>query len=202
MKRRNKIALAILALFVGFIAYQIFLVPHCSHDYMECDRHMMEIYSALYKYSKDHDGKYPAKLEELHPKYIDLTKAKCTMYRGERNSLETGYYYISGLSRDSDERSPILFCKNYHLNGHGIGMYCAQFSILVNSYSIIHVTDDDLRKYDGRMRRYPYFRKFPYDGSKPTLELVRSLEESFPDEILGRVWMNVDKKNTTEKKED
>ena len=168
-----------------------FLVPASCHDYLECDSHMRAIWSALRKYADEHEGKYPERLEELHPEYIDLTKAKCTMCRARRDSLETGYYYIAGLGPEDNERKPLLFCERYHLNGHGPGTYRAQFSILLQGGGIAHVRDADIGKYDGPMRRYPYFRKFPYDGSRPTLELVRSLEDKFPERTRPDAWIDV-----------
>jgi hypothetical protein len=185
MKRKTVTSLGVaVALVVLFIFYMYFLKLSCCHDYMGCDSSMRQIYYALHEYAEEHDRKYPEQLADLHPKYIDLRKARCTMCRARGDSLETGYHYIAGLGLDDDKPEPILFCKRYHLNGHGPSTYCAQFEVLLNGDAIVHVRDRDLRKYDGPMRRYfLFFRRYPYDGSKPTLELVRLLEPQFPDEL-------------------
>jgi len=164
---------------------------------------MRDLWFALNDYAQDHDGELPVRLEELHPDYMDLRGIRCPMWRGKGDALETGYEYIPGQKLDRESNEPILFCKSYHINGHnflmtwpviGLDRYCAQFSILTSGYTIIHARTRDLRKYNGpARRRYLAFLKYPYDGSEPTLELVRSLEEEFPDEFAGSrysIWID------------
>ena len=165
-------------LIASFYAVSYFFIPSCCHDYMYCDVNMKDIWFALQKYSEDHQGKYPLKLEELHPKYIDLTRICCPMYTKDNNLTETGYTYIQNSDKN-DPKAPILYCKRYHLNGHGPDTYCAQFNVLTQSVGIEHIRYRDIRKYNGPMRRYKYFRQFPYDGSIPTLEIVQSMKKQF-----------------------
>ena len=192
MKRKTVGCLSIaIALPVLLFVFTFFFNPQCCHDYMRCESNMRRIYSSLHEYAKEHDRKYPEQLADLHPKYVDLREARCTMCRAERDSLETGYHYIPGLGLDDDKREPVLFCKRYHLSGHDPGSYSAQFGILLNDYTVVHARDQDLRKYDGPMRRYfLFFRRHPYDGSKPTLELVRSLKPRFLEESRQFIWID------------
>ena len=193
MKRKTVGCLSVaIGLPVLFFIFMFFLHPTCCHDYMTCDSHMRDIYFALHEYAEEHERKYPERLADLHPGYVNLRENTCTMWRAERDSLETGYHYIPGLGLDDDDNEPILFCRRYHLNGHGPRMYCAQFGILVNSYDIVHARDYDLRKYNGPMRRYfLLFGRYPYDGSTPTLELVRSLQRKFPERPSGMSFVDV-----------
>ena len=169
-----------------------FFRPGTCHDYVACDANMQKIWSALQDYAAENDDAYPDRLELLHPNYLDLRRARCPTYRGPRDSYDTGYQLVPDVAPGDGPRKPLLFCKRYHLNGEGPGTYMVQFGILLNGGAIIHVRDDDLGKYDGPMRRYRHFRKFPYDGSMPTLDLVRSVEHRFPDEIRTRDnWINL-----------
>jgi len=185
------------------LLFTFWVPPHCIHDYMECDSNMRDIWFALYDYAEDHDGELPAELRELHPDYIDLTTVRCPMQKKTDDPLQTGYYYIPGQKLDWDSAEPIFFCKNYHINGHGVNFggrwrigvdrYVAQFNILTTGHGLVHPRTSDLRKYDGPGRRqYLGFKAYPYDGSKPTFELVRSLEDKFPEPPINRAWISMD----------
>jgi len=180
-RRGKRLAwILVLSIPVLLFLHGYFIRPHfCVHDYMECDSNMRKIWLGLQTYAEGHDGDYPERLENLHPTYVDLTTIRCPMSQAAGDTIETGYEYITGLTNDNS-KAPVLFCKRYHINGHAGGPYVAQFNVLLNDYSIVHVRDKDLRKYSGPMRRYfLIFGKVPYDGSTPTLELVRSLEDEF-----------------------
>jgi len=59
-------------------------------------------------YATDHDGKYPEKLDDLHPRYIDLAD---NFYSPPRNETETEvqpYYYRPGLLVDSKIDEPMV----------------------------------------------------------------------------------------------
>ena len=176
---------------------------YCIHDYMDCEMNIRRIWIALYKYADDHDGGPPSKLEELHPDYIDLGRIRCPMQKRTGDPLETGYHYITGQKLDWDSAEPLLFCKNYHISGHHVGFhrrwdigvdrYYALFNILTSDHGIVHATTRDLRKYNGPKRRwFLAFRAYPYDGSKPTLELVQSLKEKFPEPPIYGPWISMD----------
>jgi hypothetical protein len=179
------------AVLLSLAVHMLFLHPQCSHNSMACDSNMWQLHAALERYAEDHEGRYPARLEELHPDYANLTKLRCPMWRARRGSLDTGYEYIAGATRDDKGNRPILFCKRYHLEGHGAGSYEVLFDVLTKCGAVVHVEDDDLRKYRGPMRRYfLFFRRYPYDGSVPQLETVRALEDKYPEELTGR-WVRV-----------
>jgi hypothetical protein len=167
-----------------------FLVPSGCFDSTVCDARMRVTWTALRQYAADNDGKYPGGLEQLQPQYLNLRKVRCPARRGRGDASETGYHYIAGLGLEDADRTPVLFCQAYHLHGGGPRTYCVQFGILLNGSSIVHVRDRDLCKYDGPMRRYPFFRKYPYDGSTPTLDLVRSLEPRFPEKLEPLMWID------------
>jgi len=185
------------------LLFTFWVPPYCIHDCMDCDRNMRNIWVALYEYAEDHDGELPAKLEQLHPNYIDLTAIRCPMQEKTDDPLQTGYYYIPGQKLDRDSVEPLLFCKNYHINGHGVNFggtwrigvdrYVAQFNILTSDHGLVHPRTRDLRKYNGPARRqYLAFKAYPYDGSKPTLELVQSLKAKFPKPPINRAWISMD----------
>ena len=173
----------LIAIPAGLFVLMYFFHPGACHDYLACDAHMKEIWSRLQDYAAENDDAYPDRLELLHPHYLDMRKVRCPTYRGPGDSYDTGYHSVPDAGPADAPHKPLLFCKRYHLAGEGPKTYRVQFGILLNGGAIIHVRDKDLAKYDGPMRRYRYFRKFPYDGSQPTLDLVRSLEHRFPDEI-------------------
>jgi len=178
---KRLIWILVLCIPVLVLIYAQFTGPHfcLCHQTMECQKNMEEVWCALHKYAEGHDGNYPARLEDLHPTYIDLTTIRCPMWQAAGDTTETGYEYVAGLT-DHRSKAPVLFCKRYHFNRHGRGTSVALFNVLLNDRTVVEVRDKDLRKYDGPMRRYTrIFRGYPYDGSVPTIELVRSLEPRF-----------------------
>jgi len=183
--------IAISVFLVAMLLIMCFFVPGCCHDYLECDMNMHRIWVALQSYAEEHEGKLPVKLEELHPTYRDLTMICCPQSRKGKSPMETGYSYIKSSLKD-DPKEPVLYCKRYHLNGHGQGLYCVEFNILTRTGTIVHVHNRELRKYDGAMRRYLYFRQFPYDGSVPTQKIVQSLKGEYPEEFSRTCWIDAD----------
>ena len=183
------VAPVVIILFLA--VYMLFLHPQCSHDSMVCESNMRQLQFALQCYAEDHEGRYPERLEELHPDYADLAKLWCPRFKAGRGALETGYEYIPGATKNDEGNRSILFCKGYHLEGHGAGSYEVLFCVLTKAGTVVHVEDNDLRKYTGPMRRYfLFFRRCPYDGSVPQLETVRALERKFPKSFTGG-WARV-----------
>ncbi|MBN1917679.1 MAG: hypothetical protein JW889_07210 [Verrucomicrobia bacterium] len=183
------IAPVVIILFLA--VYMLILNPQCCHDCMVCESNLMRLHFALERYAENHGGRYPERLEELHPKYVDLGKLRCPRRPASRGTLDTGYEYIAGAAKDDEGNRPVLFCSRYHLNGHGPGPYEVLFCVLTKGGAVVHVESDDIRKYTGPMRRYfLYFRRYPYDGSVPQLETVRALEHEFPKDYTGR-WVRV-----------
>jgi len=194
----------IFALIAALMLFFTVGVPiFCIHDINDCRHNLQDIYFALHEYAEDHDGNLPAKLEELHPDYIDLTTVRCPMQEKTDDPLETGYYYIPGQKLDWDSAEPLLFCKNYHINGCHVGRdtawhvwidrYYPVFTVMTTDCGVIHFTTRDLRKYNGPARRqFLAFKAYPYDGSKPTLELVQSLKGKFPAPPINRASISMD----------
>lgn len=71
-----------------------------------CAANLRKISLGLHTFAADHDGKFPADLVQLYPKYVESENV--FVCPSTKNSRGNSYVYTSGLSEISDLRTVII----------------------------------------------------------------------------------------------